>query len=96
MYCKAFGTEISYEIKDESQIAYAYCELKVNGQLFMAVSEAPSTCDVSKKSAWQTMAFNVYDMGSEEAVHNAYDILRDGGTVIDTLRSCDWKRVVLI
>ncbi len=91
MYCKAFGAEISFEIKDESKNVYAHCELSVNGQLFMAVSEAPDTCDVSKKSTWQTMAFNVYDMGSEEAVRNAYGILRDGGTVIDPLGPCDWN-----
>lgn len=57
----------------------------------MAVSEAPDTCDVSNKSTWQTMAFNVYDMGNEEVVRNAYDILREGGTVIDPLGTCDWN-----
>ena len=91
MYCKAFCAEISFQIKDSEKNAYAHCELSVNGQLFMAVSEAPDICDVSKKCVWQTMAFNVYDMGSEEAVRNAYDILRDGGTVIDPLGPCDWN-----
>ena len=91
MYCKAFGAEITVQIKDKDKNAYGHCELSVNGQLFMAVSEAPDDCDVSKKCVWQTMAFNVYDMGSEEAVRNAYDILRDGGTVIDPLGSCDWN-----
>ena len=57
----------------------------------MAVSEAPDNCDVSKKSVWQTMSFNVYDMGNKEAVRHAYDILREGGTVIDPLGSCDWN-----
>jgi uncharacterized glyoxalase superfamily protein PhnB len=91
MYCKAFGAEISFQIKDKEKNAYAHCELSINGQLFMAVSEAPDNCDVSKKSVWQTMAFNVCDMGSEEVVRNAYDILRDGGTVIDPLGPCDWN-----
>lgn len=91
MYCKAFGAEISFEIKDKSGNAYEHCELSVNGQLFMAVSEAPDTCDTGKKSKWQTMAFNVYDMGSEDAVRNAYDILRDGGTVIDPIGPCPWN-----
>ena len=90
MYCKAFGAEISFQIKDEKNV-YAHCELTVNGELFMAVSEAPEDCDTSKKRVWQTMAFNVYDMGSEEAVRNAYDVLRDGGTVIDPLGPCDWN-----
>lgn len=91
MYCKAFGAVISFEVKDESKNEYMHCELSVNGQLFMAISEAPDTCDVSKKDKWQTMAFNVYDMGSEESVQKAYDILSDGGTVIDPLGPCDWN-----
>ena len=91
MYCKAFGAEISFQIKDSENKAYQHCELSVNGNLFMAISEAPDICDVSKKSIWQTMAFNVYEMGSEEAVRNAYDVLREGGTVIDPLGPCDWN-----
>lgn len=43
MYCKAFGAEISFQIKDEN------------------------------------------------IVRNAYDILREGGTVIDPLGPCPWS-----
>jgi uncharacterized glyoxalase superfamily protein PhnB len=91
MYCKAFGAEISFPILNDDKSEYQHCELSVDGQLFMAVSEAPNDCDVSKKSVWQTMAFNVYEMGNEEAVRNAYDVLREGGTVIDPLGPCDWN-----
>ncbi|NLE44412.1 MAG: hypothetical protein GX620_06795 [Chloroflexi bacterium] len=91
MYCKAFGAEIGFFVKDEAKNEYLHCELMIDSQLFMAVSEAPASCDVSKKTAWQTMAFNAYDLGSEEAVRNAYDVLRDGGTVIDPLGPCDWN-----
>ncbi|NWL89265.1 hypothetical protein DMN77_17045 [Paenibacillus sp. 79R4] len=90
-YCSAFGLEKSLEIKDETQNAYAHCELTLNGELFMAVSEAPKDCDVHKKTTWQTMAFNVYDMGTEEAVRKAYNVLSNGGTVIDPIGSCDWN-----
>lgn len=91
LYCKAFGAEITFEMKDEAQEVYAHCELSVNGQLFLALSEAPADCDTSKKDKWQTMAFNVYEMGSEEAVRNAYDVLREGGTVIDPIGPCPWN-----
>lgn len=91
VYCKAFGAQIGFHIKDEAKNAYAHCELLVDGRLFMAVSEAPKDCDISPKRRWQTMAFNVYDMGSEEAVRNAYNVLRDGGAVIDPLGPCDWN-----
>ncbi|GAA0409553.1 hypothetical protein [Paenibacillus motobuensis] len=91
MYCTAFGLAKTLEIKDETQNAYAHCELTLNSELFLAVSEAPQSCDVSKKTSWQTMAFNVYDMGTEEAVRKAYDVLSHGGTVIDPLGPCDWN-----
>ncbi|MCX7773257.1 MAG: hypothetical protein N2376_09125 [Clostridia bacterium] len=90
MYCKAFGAEISFQIKDERNV-YAHCELSIGGNLFLAVSEAPDNCDVSPKKAWQTMAFNVYEIGSEEAVRHAYEVLSEGGTVIDALGPCDWN-----
>ena len=91
MYCNAFGADITVHMKDHEGTAYEHCELSVNGQLFMAVSEAPDNCDIHKKCVWQTMAFNVYDMGSEDAVRHAYDILREGGTVIDPLGPCPWN-----
>lgn len=91
MYRRAFGAEIHLQIMDESQKAYAHCELFVNGQLFLAVSEAPAVCAAGPKTVWQTMAFNVYEMGSEAAVRRAYDILRDGGTVIDPVGPCPWN-----
>ena len=49
MYCRAFGAEIGFQIKDSENKAYQHCELLVNGHLFMAVSEAPDICDASKK-----------------------------------------------
>lgn len=91
MYCLAFGLEKGLQIKDETKNEYLHCELMRNGKLFMAVSEAPKDCDTSQRIAWQIMAFNVYDMGSEEAVRQAYEILKDGGTVIDRLGPCDWN-----
>ena len=92
MYCLAFGLEKSLEVKNDTEDAYFHCELSLDGQLFMAVSEAPDTCDVSRKTTWQTVAFNVSDMGSEEAVRQAFDVLSKEGTVIDPLGPCDWNR----
>ncbi|MNP46855.1 hypothetical protein D3C76_1408830 [compost metagenome] len=91
MYCRAFGLEKGLEVKDEVINEYMHCELMLNGKLFIAVSEAPEGCDTGQKSTWQTMAFNVFDMGSKEAVRQAFDILKDGGTVIDPPGPCDWN-----
>lgn len=37
------------------------------------------------------MAFNVYEMGTEDAVRNAFDVLSEGGTIIEALGPCDWN-----
>ena len=55
LYCRAFGAEKRLEVKSEKN-TYEHCELSVNGQLFMAVSEAPFDCDHNKKHVWQNMA----------------------------------------
>lgn len=90
MYCKAFGAEITFQIKDERGL-YAHCELSVNGEGILALSEAPEDCDLTPKTKWQTMAFNAFELGTREAVENAYKVLKEGGTVIDPLGPCPWS-----
>lgn len=90
VYCKAFGAEISFQIKDDRGV-YAHCELSVDGHRILALSEAPEECDTGIKSGWQTMAFNAFELGSEEAVRRAYDVLSEGGTVIHLLGPCPWN-----
>ena len=90
MYCKAFGAEITFEIKDENG-AYAHCELSVGGEGILALGEAPENCDTSKKEVWQTMAFNAFELGSKEAVQKAFDVLSDGGTVLKALGPVPWN-----
>lgn len=34
---------------------------------------------------WETMTFNVFGIKSEDSVRRAFDILRDGGSVIDAI-----------
>lgn len=94
MYCKAFGAEVTFEIKDETNRAYAHCELSVKGQPFLAASEAQDPCDVSviHKEKWQTMTFNVFEMGSEEAVRNAFNVLSDGGVIVNPIEEVPWSK----
>lgn len=91
LYCRAFGLDKGLVVKNEAGTEYMHCELMKDGELFMAVSEAPKECDTSPKTVWQTAAFNVYDMGSEAAVRQAYEYLKEGGTVIISLGPCDWN-----
>jgi len=82
-----------FQIKNEADpdnLQYAHCELSVNDELFLALSEAPPECDSSSKTTWQTMAFNV-NLGNEAAVRQAFDVLSDGGTIIDGPGPCDWN-----
>ena len=90
MYCRAFGAEISFQIKDEKGV-YEHCELSVGGEGILALSEAPDNCDTDKKAVWQTMAFNAFELGSKENVQRAFDILSEGGTVLKELGPVPWN-----
>ncbi len=93
-YCKAFGAEIALEMKNDTETAYEHCELTVNGEGFLAIGEAKNPCDISliHKMKWETMTFNVFDMGSEEAVYNAFNVLSDGGVIINAVNEVPWSR----
>lgn len=94
LYCKAFGAEVTFEIRNETKTAYEHCELSVNGDGILAVAEATNPCDVSliHKMKWQTMTFNAFELGSEEAVHNAFNVLSEGGAVIDPIGDVPWSK----
>lgn len=89
-YCRAFDAKIAAEYRDEKG-NYEHCELTVDGKLFMALSEAPEDCENETCYPWRTMAFNVYEMGTQEAVRKAFAILADGGTVVDEVGPCPWN-----
>ena len=44
------------------------------------------------KMKWETMTFNVFEMGSEERVYRAFDVLRDGGVVIEDIHELPWSK----
>lgn len=94
MYCEAFGAEITFEIKNSDETAYDHCELSVDGEGFLALSEAVNPCDINlvHKMKWETMTFNVFEMGSEEAVYNAFHILSNGGVIINPIQEVPWSK----
>ena len=93
-YCKAFGAEITAEYIDSAGTAYEHCELSVNGENFLALSEASNPCDIEfvHKMKWETMTFNVFEMVTEEAVQRAFDVLREGGVVIHEIQELPWSK----
>ena len=92
-YCNAFGAEITREFWNADHTAYEHCELSVKGEGFLALAEAKNPCDVSlvHKLKWETMTFNVFEMGSEAAVQHAFDVLSDGGVVLQPIGVLPWN-----
>ena len=41
---------------------------------------------------WETMTFNVFEMGSEESVCNAFNILSDDGVIINPIHEVPWSK----
>ena len=94
LYCRAFGAEITREFMNETNTAYEHCELSVNGEGFLALAEASNPCDIEvvHRNKWETMTFNVFEMGSEDAVRNAFRILSDGGVIIEPIHELPWRK----
>lgn len=93
-YCNAFGAEITREFWNPDHTAYEHCELSVNGEGFLALAEAKNPCDVElvHRMKWETMTFNVFEMGSEEAVRNALEVLSEGGVVLEPIHELPWSK----
>ncbi len=94
LYCEAFGAEITFAIKNDAGTAYEHCELSVNGEGFLALAEAANPCDINliHKMKWETMTFNVFEMGSEELVYHAFHTLCDGGVIIEPIHELPWSK----
>lgn len=57
------------------------------------MAEASNPCDIQivHRYKWETMTFNVFEMGSEEAVSHAFQVLRDGGVVPEPIHRLPWS-----
>lgn len=93
-YCRAFGAEITRAFFNGEHTAYEHCELSVDGEGFLALAEAKNPCDINivHKYKWETMTFNAFEMGTVEAVRQAYDVLSDGGVVLEPIHEVPWSR----
>jgi len=93
-YCRAFGAEITRAFYNGNHTAYEHCELSVNGEGFLALAEAENPCDINivHKYKWETMTFNAFEMGTVEAVNQAYKVLSDGGVVLEPIHEVPWSR----
>ena len=55
MYCEAFGAEITFEMKNDDKSAYAHCELSVDGEGFLALSEAANLARPGAEGSRETI-----------------------------------------
>ena len=88
------AAEITREFRNEGNTAYEHCELSVNGDGFLALAEAKNPCDISivHEYKWETMTFNVFEMGTEEAVYNAFQVLSEGGVILEPIGTLPWSK----
>ena len=93
-YCKAFGADITLEMKNADGTAYEHSVLSVDGEGILAVAEAQEPYDVNviHQMKLQTMTFNAFELGSIDAVKNAFDVLSDGGVVIEEIHELPWSK----
>lgn len=92
-YCKAFGAEITCSFVNPDGTAYEHCALSAGSEGSLALAEAQSPYDVREIHArrWETMTFIAFELGSEEAVHCAFDVLSDGGVVLMPIGALPWN-----
>ena len=92
-YCNAFGAEVTRAFFNSDHTAYEHCELSVNGDGFLALAEAKNPCDIDivHQHRWETMTFNAFEMGTEEAVVHAFQVLSTGGVVLEPIGQLPWS-----
>ena len=58
------------------------------------MAEAKNPCNISivHKNKWNTMTFNVFEMGSTEIVYHAFSVLSDGGEIIEDIHEVPWSK----
>ena len=93
-YCKAFGAEITRAFFNDAGTAYEHCELSVNGEGILALAEAKKPYDVETihKQKLETMTCNAFEIGSVEAVENAYRVLSNGGVILEPIHEEPWNK----
>ncbi len=93
VYCDAFGAQITRAFPNADHTAYEHCELSVNGEGFLALAEAGHPLDVARihQMKWNTMTFNAFEMGTKEAVQHAFDVLKNGGVVLEEIHALPWS-----
>ena len=60
----------------------------------MAQAEAkgPNDVEAVHRMKWETMTFNAFEIGSQEKVSHALEVLRQGGVVLEEIHELPWNR----
>ena len=83
-------------VKNSIEAVRMYCEAfgaEATLEMKNMMAEAAEPCDIETvhRNRWQTMTFNVFEMGSEEVVRKAFRVLSGGGVVIDPIHALPWS-----
>jgi PhnB protein len=88
LYLKAFRGTLGFHVKN-SDDTYYHSEINISGHI-LAVAEVEDT--EWKCITGNTMQFCLhFDEGEEEIIEQAYELLKEGGTVNYPLGSCDFS-----
>ena len=92
VYKKAFNAEITPTPAFNNDGTYMHCELRINDDPFLYISEAPKPTEIMKqyhKLPNQTMQFCV-NLETEQAIQKAYDVLSIEGVAPKPPAPTDW------
>ena len=67
--------------------------MSVNGEGILAIGEAKKPYDIGAihKMRSEIMTFNAFELGTAAAVQNAFDVLREGGVVLEAIHKLPWS-----
>lgn len=86
LYQKAFDATLGYHVQIPDN-TYMHAEIKMNEQNIISISESNDWA-VSGKNMQFCIAFG---SGNDEALKNAYEVLKEDGQILYPLGPCDWS-----
>lgn len=83
-------------MKNSFEAAQMYCKAfgaEITREFINESNTAYEHCELSVDGeGFLAMTFNVFEMGTEEAVCNAFQVLCDGGVVIEPIGELPWSK----
>lgn len=86
LYQKAFGATLGYHVQNPDH-TYMHAEILMNEQHIISISESNDWIH-----AGNNMQFCInFGSEKEEALKNAYEVLKEDGQILYPIGPCDWS-----